>query len=198
MKSDITIAAISTSYGRSAIGVIRVSGKNVTKIIETFIGKALPPRRAVNTTIKDELGNVLDDVIAIYYKSPNSYTGEDMLEIQCHGNPVILDNILSVICTKYASHSEPGQFTERAFVNNKIDLTITTIYINKFASRDQNVSSWLRKASNYQRNKQSSDPINKLLNELDICESDPHSTFNPNQDDLGEWFSGAPSWIKRS
>ena len=123
MKSDITIAAISTSYGRSAIGVIRVSGKNVTKIIETFIGKALAPRRAVNTTIKDELGNVLDDVIAIYYKSPNSYTGEDMLEIQCHGNPVILDNILSVICTKHASHSEPGQFTERAFVNNKIDLT---------------------------------------------------------------------------
>ncbi len=123
MKTDITIAAISTSYGRSAIGVIRVSGQNVTKIIETFIGKTLAPRRAVNTTIKDELGNVLDDVIAIYYKSPNSYTGEDMLEIQCHGNPVILDNILSVICTKYASHSEPGQFTERAFVNNKIDLT---------------------------------------------------------------------------
>ena len=123
MKSDNTIAAISTSYGRSAIGVIRVSGQNVTKIIEAFIDKTLAPRRAVNTTIKDETGNVLDDVIAIYYKSPNSYTGEDMLEIQCHGNPVILDNILSLICDKYANHSQPGQFTERAFVNNKIDLT---------------------------------------------------------------------------
>ena len=67
MKSDTTIAAISTSYGRSAIGVIRVSGRNVTRIIDAFIGKTLAPRRAVNTPIKDELGNVLDDVIVIYY-----------------------------------------------------------------------------------------------------------------------------------
>tara|TARA_Y100001968_G_scaffold91017_1_gene81856 strand:- start:349 stop:651 length:303 start_codon:yes stop_codon:yes gene_type:complete len=72
------------------------------------------------------------------------------------------------------------------------------IYINKFASRNQNVSSWLRKASNIQRNKLDKDPIDELLNGLDLCSPDPHSTFNPEQDDLGEWFSGSPSWIKRS
>ena len=72
------------------------------------------------------------------------------------------------------------------------------IYINKYASRNQNVSSWLRKASNLQRNKVNSNPIDDLLNGLDLCSSDPHSTFNEDQDDLGEWFSGAPSWIRRS
>tara|TARA_Y100001968_G_scaffold283558_1_gene282285 strand:- start:357 stop:659 length:303 start_codon:yes stop_codon:yes gene_type:complete len=72
------------------------------------------------------------------------------------------------------------------------------IYINKYASSNQNVSAWLRKASYLQRNKHDSSPIDKLLNGLDLCSSDPYSTFNPEQDDLGEWFSGAPSWIKRS
>ena len=72
------------------------------------------------------------------------------------------------------------------------------IYINKFASRNQNVSSWLRKASYLQRNKANSNPIDDLINGLDLCASDPHSKFNPDQDDLGEWFSGAPSWIRRS
>ena len=72
------------------------------------------------------------------------------------------------------------------------------IYINKYASSNQNVSSWLRKASYLQRNKLKSNPTDELLNGLDLCASDPYSTYNPDQDDLGEWFSGAPSWIRRS
>ena len=72
------------------------------------------------------------------------------------------------------------------------------IYLNKYASRNQNVSSWLRKASYHQRNEISSNQIDELINGLDLCPSDPHSTYNPDEDDLGEWFSGAPSWIRRS
>tara|TARA_B100000700_G_scaffold243138_1_gene270955 strand:- start:346 stop:648 length:303 start_codon:yes stop_codon:yes gene_type:complete len=72
------------------------------------------------------------------------------------------------------------------------------IYINKYARNNQNVSSWLRKATRIQRNKHTSNPIDKLLNGLDLCSEEPHSTYNPDQDDLGEWFSGAPSWIRRS
>ncbi len=72
------------------------------------------------------------------------------------------------------------------------------IYVNKYASRNQNVSSWLRKASYLQRKKLNSDPIDELINGLDLCSSDPYSSYNPDQDDLGEWFSGAPSWIRRS
>ena len=72
------------------------------------------------------------------------------------------------------------------------------IYINKYATKNQNVSSWLRKAIRLQRNNPISNPIDELLNELDLSSDEPHSTFNPDQDDLGEWFSGAPSWIRRS
>ena len=72
------------------------------------------------------------------------------------------------------------------------------IYINKYATKNQNVSSWLRKASRIQRNQAISNPIDELLNGLDLCSTDPHATYNPDQDDLGEWFSGAPSWVKRS
>ena len=72
------------------------------------------------------------------------------------------------------------------------------IYINKYATKNQNVSTWLRKATRMQRKKHTSNPIDQLLNGLDLCSSDPHSTYNPDHDDLGEWFSGAPSWIRRS
>ena len=72
------------------------------------------------------------------------------------------------------------------------------IYINKYASRDQNVAAWSRKASHLQQNTMRSNPIDELLEGLDLFPSDPYSTFNPDQDDLGEWFSGAPSWIRRS
>ena len=72
------------------------------------------------------------------------------------------------------------------------------IYINKYATKNQNVSSWLRKASSIQRNNPVHNPIDELLNGLDLNSEEPHSTYNPDQDDLGEWFSGAPSWIRRS
>jgi len=72
------------------------------------------------------------------------------------------------------------------------------IYINKYASKNQNVSSWLRKASRIQRKEPILNNIDELLNGLDLGSNEPHSTYNPDQDDLGEWFSGAPSWIRRS
>ena len=82
MNSKNTIAAISTAYGKSGIGIIRISGDNVLKIIDVFIKKNLLPRVATNSLIYDEHGQAIDDIIAIYYKSRSSFTGEDMLEIQ--------------------------------------------------------------------------------------------------------------------
>ena len=72
------------------------------------------------------------------------------------------------------------------------------IYVNKYATSNQNVSSWLRKASLIQRNHTVCNSIDELLNGLDLNSEEPHSTYNPDQDDLGDWFSGAPSWIRRS
>ena len=89
------------------------------------------------------------------------------------------------------------EILNRLAMGNEVTLQ-ERIYINKYASRDPNVSAWLRKASYSQRSQPSSNPIDELLNGLDLCSSDPHSTYNPDQDDLGEWFSGAPSWLRRS
>ena len=85
----------------------------------------------------------------------------------------------------------------RLSMGNKVTLE-ERIYINKYATKNQNVSSWLRKASRMQRNQTISNPIDELLDGLDLSSDEPHSTYNPDQDDLGEWFSGAPSWIRRS
>tara|TARA_B100000965_G_scaffold170350_1_gene142116 strand:+ start:67 stop:369 length:303 start_codon:yes stop_codon:yes gene_type:complete len=72
------------------------------------------------------------------------------------------------------------------------------IYINKFATKNQNVYNWLRKATRIQRQEPITNQIDELLNGLDLSSNEPHITFNPDHDDLGEWFSGAPSWIRRS
>ena len=72
------------------------------------------------------------------------------------------------------------------------------IYINKYATKNQNVSSWLRKASRIQRQEKINNQIDELLSGLDLSADEPHVTYNPDHDDLGEWFSGAPSWIRRS
>ena len=72
------------------------------------------------------------------------------------------------------------------------------IYINKYATKNQNVSSWLRKASRIQRQEKINNQIDELLNGLDLSADEPHVTYNPDHDDLGEWFSGAPSWMRRS
>ena len=85
----------------------------------------------------------------------------------------------------------------RLSMGNEVTLE-ERIYINKYATNNQNVSSWLKKASRIQRNQPISNPIDELLNRLDLNTDEPHSTYNPEQDDLGEWFSGAPSWVRRS
>ena len=89
------------------------------------------------------------------------------------------------------------EILSRIAIGNQVTLE-ERIYINKYAAKNQNVSNWLRKASLTQRNKSSSNPIDNLLADLGLSSEDPHSEFNPKQDDLGEWFSGAPSWIRRS
>ncbi len=85
----------------------------------------------------------------------------------------------------------------RLSMGNEVTLE-ERIYINKFAKKYQNVSSWLRKASFIQRKQPITNSIDQLLNGLDLIPSEPDSTYNPNVDDLGEWFTGSPSWIRRS
>lgn len=117
-----TIVSISSGYGISAISVIRVSGNLVNEIIKKIFKKELKERYAHYLKLFNSEGKVIDDVIAIYYKAPRSYTGEDMLEIFSHGGIIIPKMIVREIIKIGARQAEPGEFTKRAFLNGKMDL----------------------------------------------------------------------------
>lgn len=122
MTDGDTIAAIATAPGRSGIGVVRVSGRSLADLVCGLIGKPLPPRRAVLANFLDARGEVLDQGIALYFPGPRSYTGEDVLELQGHGGPVVLQLVLRRCLELGARIAEPGEFTRRAFLNDKLDL----------------------------------------------------------------------------
>ncbi|HQJ56288.1 MAG TPA: tRNA uridine-5-carboxymethylaminomethyl(34) synthesis GTPase MnmE [Caldisericia bacterium] len=127
-----TIVNISTPKGFGAIGVVRISGSNSLYILKKLIKKEIEikPRFAYHFFLYDNNGNSLGDSITIFYKSPNSYTGEDVVEIQTFSSPVLIDRIITTIIEYGGRLSKPGEFTERAFLNGKIDL-ISAQAINK-------------------------------------------------------------------
>jgi tRNA modification GTPase len=117
-----TIAAIATAPGRGGVGIVRVSGPAVAGIAEAVLGRMPEPRRATFQIFRDAQGTPLDAGIAIYFPAPASFTGEDVLELQGHGGPVVLDLLLRRVYELGARPAEPGEFTQRAFLNDKIDL----------------------------------------------------------------------------
>lgn len=121
-KSTDTIAAIATAAGRGGIGVVRVSGPKVPAIMEAMLGRLLLPRQASLTDFRDAKGATLDQGIALFFPGPNSFTGEDILELQGHGGPAVLQMILGACLGLGARLAEPGEFTLRAYLNDKLDL----------------------------------------------------------------------------
>ncbi len=122
MSQTDTIAAIATAAGRSGIGVVRISGLRLERIIGVLIGKPLAPRQAVLADFLDARGEVIDQGLALYFPAPHSYTGEDVLELQGHGGPVVLRELLKRCFELGARPARPGEFTERAYLNDKLDL----------------------------------------------------------------------------
>ncbi|MBI4853281.1 MAG: tRNA uridine-5-carboxymethylaminomethyl(34) synthesis GTPase MnmE [Acidobacteria bacterium] len=122
---DDTIAAISTPLGRGGIGVIRLSGPDSIKILVKLAPKVntQATQKAQLVDIYDPKGNFLDQGIAIYFQKPKSYTGQDVVEISCHGSPFILSKILELCFQLGARSATPGEFTMRAFISGRIDLT---------------------------------------------------------------------------
>jgi tRNA modification GTPase len=120
------IAAVATAPGRGAVGIVRVSGESVAAVIDAVCGRALKPREATYLPFRAADGSVIDKGLAIHFPAPHSFTGEDVLELQAHGGPVVLQLLLAR-CVEAGAASgmriaEPGEFTERAFLNDKIDL----------------------------------------------------------------------------
>ena len=131
------IAAISTAMAPSGIGVIRLSGDGCAQVADHILrpisGKkfsASPNRKLILTDLMDRQGRVIDRILAIYTRGPHSYTGEDTVELQCHGSPAVLTEALSHLFLHGARQAGPGEFTKRAFLNGRMDLTAAEAVID--------------------------------------------------------------------
>lgn len=122
MSEQDTIAAIATPPGQGGVGIVRVSGPLVCKIAQEVLGRIPVPRTAELTNFCDGLGETIDNGLALYFPNPNSFTGEDVLELQGHGGPVVMDLLLQRVLSLGARVARPGEFSQRAFLNGKLDL----------------------------------------------------------------------------
>jgi tRNA modification GTPase len=134
-QHDAPIIAIATAPGRGAVGIVRLSGKGLSALVVALCGRSLKPREATYLSVADAVGTPIDHVLALFFPGPNSYTGEDVLELQAHGGPVVLQLLLAR-CLSVAAQldnqqrsllrglrlAQPGEFTQRAFLNHKLDL----------------------------------------------------------------------------
>ena len=116
------IAAVATPPGRGAIAMLRISGSDLSRIADQLLGKLPPPRVASYRPVYGADHEPIDEAIVIYFAAPKSFTGEDTLEIQTHGGDVVINDVLQAAITAGARHAAPGEFSERAFLNGKIDL----------------------------------------------------------------------------
>jgi len=121
-QSSDTIAAIATAPGQAGVGIVRVSGPRVPEIAGRMLGFSPRPRYAHYGPFLDSQGALLDEGIGLFFPNPHSFTGEDVLELQGHGGTVILDLLLREVCSLGARLARPGEFSERAFLNDKLDL----------------------------------------------------------------------------
>ncbi|HEY5898284.1 MAG TPA: tRNA uridine-5-carboxymethylaminomethyl(34) synthesis GTPase MnmE [Burkholderiales bacterium] len=117
-----TIAAIATPAGRGGIGIVRVSGPAATTIASTVVGVVPKPRVATLARFRDRKGEPVDEGLALFFESPHSYTGEDVLELHGHGGPVVMRELLRACLDAGARLAEPGEFTRRAFLDGRLDL----------------------------------------------------------------------------
>ena len=119
-----TIAALATPVGTAAIGLVRVSGPQAAALATALGGEERPRARlACHVDYRDLAGVLVDDVLLTFFAGPNSYTGEDSLEISCHGNPYIAQRVLEDLCRRGCRPAGPGEFTQRAFLNGRMDLS---------------------------------------------------------------------------
>ena len=158
-----TIVAQATPIGRGGVGILRVSGPLATKVAQAVLGKALQPRIANYLPFKEADGTVLDQGIALYFKAPHSFTGEDVLELQGHGGQIVLDLLLKrILQVDGVRLARPGEFSEQAFLNDKLDLAQAEAIADLIdASSEQAARSALKSLQGEFSNK-----VNKLVDSV--------------------------------
>lgn len=122
MNNNDTIFALSSGRGKAGVAVIRISGDDLGDMAARFIGRTATPRRAYFTNLKDNAGDLIDQCLVIYFATPQSFTGTDVIEIQCHGADAVIKKIFEYLTTLGARMALPGEFSRRAFYNDKMDL----------------------------------------------------------------------------
>ncbi|MEO6801082.1 MAG: tRNA uridine-5-carboxymethylaminomethyl(34) synthesis GTPase MnmE [Rhodanobacter sp.] len=132
-----TIAAIASAPGAAGVGVVRVSGPAVPAMARTLLGRTPQPRLAHFTAFRDQAGELIDRGLLLHFPAPASYTGEHVLELQGHASAVLLDQLLRRCCELGARLARPGEFTERAFLNGKLDLAQAEAVADLIAARSQ-------------------------------------------------------------
>lgn len=137
MPSTDTIAALATPVGTAAIAVLRVSGPQVAALTSAIFGELPPPRLARHADYRSLGGEVLDDVLFTYFAGPNSYTGEDTLEISSHGNPFIAQKLLEDLFARGCRAAEAGEFTKRAFLQGRMDLSQAEAVMDLIGARSE-------------------------------------------------------------
>lgn len=149
MKDSVdtdTIVAVATSGGAGGVGIVRLSGPRARGIGETLCGRRLSPRRALRARFRDADGTVVDDGIALAFPGPGSYTGEDVVELQAHGSPVVLRQLVAAACALGARAARPGEFSERAFLNGRLDLAQAEAVADLIAAGDVRAARAARRA----------------------------------------------------
>lgn len=132
-----TIAAVATPPGRGGIGIVRVSGPNALQILTDACGREIPLRTSTLARFRDAKGQSIDEGIALAFGAPHSFTGENVAELHGHGGPVVMDLLLSAMLSFGARLARPGEFTERAFLNGKMDLAQAEAVADLIASRSE-------------------------------------------------------------
>lgn len=117
-----TIVAIATAPGASGVGIVRLSGPDARAVAEKICARRLHARQAVHARFRDAANDTIDDGIVVWFAAPASYTGEEVVELQAHGSPVLLAQLLQRCLQLGARQARPGEFTERAFLEGKLDL----------------------------------------------------------------------------
>jgi tRNA modification GTPase len=130
-----TIAAPATPSGTAALAIVRISGPDTLRIAGEVLGSPPPPRVATHADFTDLGGTVVDDVVSTLFAAPNSYTGEDSLEISCHGSPLIAQKVLADLLARGCRPARPGEFTQRAFLNGRMDLSQAEAVMDLISAR---------------------------------------------------------------
>jgi len=184
----VTIAAIATAAGRGGVGVIRVSGRDLLPLAHAISGGKTPtPRHALYTDFFAADGSVLDNGLLLYFPAPHSFTGEDVLELQGHGGPVILNMLLRRCVELGCRLAEPGEFTRRAFLNDKIDLAQAESVVDLIDAQSEAAA---RSAVKSLKGAFSAE-IHRLVNELIQLRMLTEATLDfPEEDDV-EWLEKA-------